>query len=74
MAQITYTQVVKANLDAGLFRQFLAQSCGDVLTYGGSGSAMERAVRLAKQLARLTGQTLEQVCDTVRADYALIEA
>lgn len=74
MARITYTEVVKQNLDAGLFRQFLAQNYGDVLTYGASLSVMDCAVRLAKQLARLTGQTLEQVCDTVRADYALIEA
>jgi hypothetical protein len=73
MTQLTYTQVAAANFDAGLFRQFLAQRHGGTLTYGGMQGSMERAMRLVKQLARITGLSVAQVVADVQADYVAME-
>lgn len=74
MTQLTYTQVVAANFDAGLFRQFMVQRHGATLTYGGMQGQMERAMRLVKQLARVAGLTVEKVLADIQADYEALDA
>ena len=59
--------------DAGLYREWLAARYGQILTLGASPGLMGLAVSHARRLARLTGQTLEQVCTTARRDYRVLE-
>lgn len=70
----TYYATLRTFADAGLFRQYLANRHGGLLTYGGDGRSYFRALRLCRSLAKMTGQTQEQVVEQVKLDYAQADA
>ena len=66
MEKLTYAQVRN---DAGLFRQWLAENYGTYFLNGGGYDQMKMAHRLARELARLTGQEPLLVETTAANDW-----
>lgn len=69
MSVVTYTQVFKSRFDAGMYRQFIAQTYGAVFVFGGLNGIYNDAVKHAKALAKITGWTVEQVIDQAKVDF-----
>lgn len=59
--------------DAGLLREYVATHYGHFFTFGASSETAARAMRCAGRLGRLTGRTVNEIADTARTDYALLE-
>lgn len=55
--------------DAGLLREWITKRFGQILTHGGSYPAYWRAIRNCKQLARMTGLSLDAVIFQVVGDH-----
>lgn len=55
--------------DAGLLREYLVKNYGKYFEFGGSAKTYFHAVKIARRLAKMTGQNIEQVIDDIRADY-----
>lgn len=64
----TYTDVIFAKFDAGVYREYITDAHGDVLTYGGSGNAYARAMRHAKALAKVSKVDLMTVIADIQKD------
>lgn len=70
----TYTQVIASKNDPEVFRAYMAQNYGGVFTYGASSSTFSVAIRMAKLCARACGITFDEVVETAKADFAVIDA
>lgn len=55
--------------DAGLLRQYVAEHYGAILTFGGPGATMDRAMRMVRRLAVLASVPVDRVLADIRADY-----
>ena len=66
---ITFADVVKEKYDAGLYRQYIAQNHGSIFIFGGSFPLYELALFHCKRLAKLTGNTLEDMIENAKNDY-----
>lgn len=58
---ISYSDVVKAKFDAGLYRQYIARHFGGTLEFGGINGTYSTAVKHCRVLARITGLKLTTV-------------
>ena len=77
-ARVTYTELVRSNFDAGVYRAYMAHKYGLALEFGMSVATYGRAIEDAKHLARLMGlvpneAAVRQIFDTATADYAIID-
>jgi hypothetical protein len=69
MEPVTYTDVVKSNFDAGVFRTYLAQNHGSTFIYGAEGRRYFAAYRMADALAKLVASTREQIVEQAKVDF-----
>ncbi len=69
MMTISYMDVVKANHDAGVYREYIVQNYGAVLEFGSLSGTYFMARRHCRRLAKLTGYTEEEVVKDIRKDY-----
>jgi len=58
--------------DAGLFREYMAVRFGQTFAFGGSMRRYHQGMKLAAELARLAGLTVEEVVEAAKADAELI--
>lgn len=70
----TYTQVVASGNKPEVFRAYMAENHGSTFTYGGSGAAFTKAVRMAKLAARVMGMTFDDIVNCAKEDFAVIDA
>lgn len=71
--KVTYSDVIASKHDAGIYREFITERFGPVLTYGGSSFSYNEAYRHCKRLARIIGTSVENIISQVVEDYKLME-
>src|SRR5580692_12623058 len=55
--------------DAGLLRERIVEVYGQALCHGADCSTFDRAMRLVRRLARLTGGNIEAIVKDIQQDY-----
>ena len=69
MRRLEYNEVVKANFDAKIYSEYIAQNFGAVFAYGGMCSTYQKALNHCEILAKITGNTLVDTIYKARDDY-----
>lgn len=64
----TYVDVVRADHDATIYREWICEEFGGLLVFGGSPSDWARAFRHINKLAKKTGLSREEVMADARED------